>query len=179
MRLLLAALALAVCGSPAEAWQSTRLTAQEATADIILSGRVVDEADLLPESAERQLTEKLAALEEATTDQMVVVTLESLRGASIEDVGFELGNRWGIGRADVDNGVLVIIAADEGTVRIEVGTGLEGLLTNERAAAIVNDMMPRFEADRPVDAIDTGVSEIDRLLRSDLRRPQYKSRKSA
>jgi uncharacterized protein len=94
-------------------------------------------------------------------------------------VGFELGNRWGIGRADVDNGVLVIIAADEGTVRIEVGTGLEGLLTNERAAAIVNDMMPRFEADRPVDAIDTGVSEIDRLLRSDLRRPQYKSRKSA
>ena len=174
MRLLLAALALATFGSPAEAWQSTHATAQEATADVILSGRVVDEADLLPESAERRLTEKLAALEEATTDQMVVVTLESLRGATIEDVAFELGNRWGIGRADVDNGVLLIIAAEEGRVRIAVGSGLEGLLTDERATAIVNDMMPKFEADRPIDAIDTGVTEVDRLLRSDSRRPQYR-----
>jgi uncharacterized protein len=175
VRPLLAALALAVCASPAAAWQLSPPNTGEATAGVILTGRVVDGANLLPESAERLLTEKLAALEEATTDQMVVVTLESLRGASIEDVGFELGNRWGIGRADVDNGVLLIVAADEGRVRIEVGTGLEGLLTNERAAAIVDAMIPKFEAERPVEAIDTGVTEVDRLLRSDPGRPRYRS----
>jgi len=179
VRPLLAALALAVCASPTAASQSSPPNAREATADVILTGRVVDGANLLPESAERLLTEKLAALQEATTDEMVVVTLESLRGASIEDVGFELGNRWGIGRADVDNGVLLVVAAEEGRVRIEVGTGLEGLLTNERAAAIVDAMIPKFEAERPVEAIDTGVTEVDRVLRSDPRRPRYRSRKAA
>jgi uncharacterized protein len=108
---------------------------------------------------------------------MVVVTLTTLRGAAIDEVGYELGNRWGLGRADVDNGVLLLIAAEEASVRLEVGTGLEGLLTDERAAGIVNAMIPRFEANLPMDAIETAVAEVDSLLRSDPKRPQYRTGK--
>ena len=108
---------------------------------------------------------------------MVVVTLTTLRGAAIDEVGYELGNRWGLGRADVDNGVLLLVAAEEASVRLEVGTGLEGLLTDERAQAIVTAMIPRFEADLPMDAIETAVAEVDSLLRSDPRRPQYRAGK--
>ena len=148
-------------------------------ADVVLTGHVVDEADFLPPSAEQRIADRLDALEQSTTDQVVVVTLESLHGASIEGVGFDLGNRWGIGRADVDNGVLLIVARDEGSVRIAVGTGLEGLLTEKRAQGIVDEMVPKFESDRPVDAIETAVGEIDQLLRSDPKRPQYRTGKKA
>ena len=122
MRLLLAAFALAACGSPAAAQPPAQGDAQAIAADVLLTGRVVDEADLLSDSSEQRIAERLAALEAATTDQMVVVTLATLRGAAIDDVGFELGNRWGLGRADVDNGVLLLVAAEEGGVRLEVGT---------------------------------------------------------
>lgn len=177
MRLLLAALALAACGSPAAAQLPAQGDAQAIAADVLLTGRVVDEADLLSDSSERRIAERLDALEAATTDQMVVVTLATLRGASIDDVGFELGNRWGLGRADVDNGVLLLVAAEEGSVRLEVGTGLEGLLTDERARVIVDAMIPKFEANLPMDAIETAVAEVDSLLRSNPRRPQYGSGK--
>jgi uncharacterized protein len=177
VRLLLAALALAACGSPAAAQLPAQGEAQAVAADVLLTGRVVDEAGLLSDSSEQRIAERLEALEVATTDQMVVVTLTTLRGASIDDVGYELGNRWGLGRADVDNGVLLLIAAEEASVRLEVGTGLEGLLTDERARAIVTEMIPRFEADLPIDAIETAVAEIDSLLRSDPRRPQYRAGK--
>lgn len=179
MRLLLAALVLATCGSPSAALQPDKGAAEAVAAGIILTGRIVDDADFLPPSAEERITQRLDALEAATTDQVVVVTLESLHGAPIDDVGYDLGNRWGIGRADVDNGVLVIVALEEAAVRIEVGTGLEALLTNERAAAIVEEMIPKMESGLPVDAIETAVGEIDRLLRSNPRRPQYKNGKKA
>jgi uncharacterized protein len=174
VRLLLAAFALAACGSPAAAQPPAQGDAQAIAADVLLTGRVVDEADLLSDSSEQRIAERLAALEAATTDQMVVVTLATLRGAAIDDVGFELGNRWGLGRADVDNGVLLLVAAEEGGVRLEVGTGLEGLLTDERARVIVDAMIPKFEASLPMDAIETAVAEVDSLLRSDSRRPQYR-----
>jgi uncharacterized protein len=177
VRLLLAALALAACGSPAAAQLPAQGGAQAVAADVLLTGRVVDEADLLSESAEQRIADRLEALEAATTDQMVVVTLTTLRGAAIDEVGYELGNRWGLGRADVDNGVLLLIAAEEASVRLEVGTGLEGLLTDERAAGIVNAMIPTFEANLPMDAIETAVAEVDSLLRSDPKRPQYRTGK--
>ena len=179
MKLILAAIVLVACGSPAAAWQPAQANAKAVAAEVLLTGRVVDEADLLPPGSEERITERLTALEAATTDQMVVVTLVSLNGAEISDVGYELGNRWGIGRADIDNGVLLLIAAEEGQVRLEVGTGLEGLLTNERAAVIVEEMIPKLEAGRPMDAIENAVVEIDSLLRSNPGRPQYRQGKKA
>ena len=139
-----------------------------------LTGRVVDAANVLDEAAERSLTDRLAEIEKGTSDQVVVVTLPSLGGEPIEKVALGLGKRWGVGRADVDNGVLVVIAPTERKVRIEVGIGLEGLLTDDRAAAVIHDMLPDLRAGRMPSAAGLAIDRIDRLLRSNTRRPQPK-----
>ena len=139
-----------------------------------LTGRVVDAANLLDDAAERSLTERLAKLETETTDQMVVVTVPSLDGQTIDKYSLDLANRWKIGRADVDNGVMLLVAPNERKVRIEVGLGLEGLLTDDRAATIIQSMLPHFKNGAYDVGIVAGVAEVDRLLSSDRRRPMRK-----
>ena len=94
-----------------------------------LSGRVVDEANVLDRATRTALAQKLADLEAKTTDQLVVVTLKSLQETSIEDFGVQLGRHWRIGQQGKNNGALLIVAPNERKVRIEVGYGLEGTLT--------------------------------------------------
>ena len=138
-----------------------------------LTGRVVDDAHILSQPEQQRLTARLAALEQRTTDQVVVVTLPSLGGLPIEQVGLRLGNGWHIGRKGLNNGVLLIIAPNERKVRIEVGLGLEGLLTNERAAAIIQEkLIPMFRMGAYDGAAEAGVKAIASILESDLRRPQ-------
>jgi hypothetical protein len=72
-----------------------------------LTGRVVDDADLLSPEDEQALTQELKELEDKSSDQLVVVTLPSLQGYTIEDFGYQLGRHWGIGTAELDNGVLL------------------------------------------------------------------------
>jgi uncharacterized protein len=141
----------------------------------VLTGRVVDQADMLSASHEAALTSRLAALEKATTDQLVVVTVPGLDGETIEDFGLRVGNGWGIGQKGVDNGVLLIVAPADRRVRIEVGRGLGGLLTDERAKRIIEEqIVPDCRKGRCERAIDGGVSAIADLLRSDPRRPRRK-----
>src|SRR3972149_11166850 len=90
-----------------------------------LTGRVVDDANLLSASDKAQLTADLKALEDKSSDQVVVVTVPSLQGFTIEDYGYQLGRHWGIGTKELNNGVLLIVAPNERKVRIEVGRGLE------------------------------------------------------
>src|SRR5688572_27548014 len=90
-----------------------------------LTGRVVDQAGILAPEEETRLSDQLAALEVRTTDQLVVVTVPSLQGLSIDEFSQQLGNHWGIGRADRNNGVLLVVAPKERRVRIAVGYGLE------------------------------------------------------
>lgn len=112
-----------------------------------LSGRVVDQANVLSPEAEAQLTQRLAALEASTGRQVVVVTLASLQGYEIEDYGYQLGRAWGIGRAREDDGTLLIVAPNERRVRIEVGYGLEPVLTDALSSTILNRrVLPRFRA---------------------------------
>lgn len=142
-----------------------------------LTGRVVDNAGILSTEVRRSLAARLARLEAQTRDQLVVLTVPDLRGTAIEAYGLAVGNGWQIGRKGLDNGVLLIVAPKERRVRIEVGCGLEGLLTPPRAAAIIDtDLVPRFKAGRPAAAVEAGVAAIDRLLRSDTRRPQRLSK---
>src|SRR5437764_11523975 len=108
-----------------------------------LTGRVVDEAGILDDSARRALTAKLADLEAKTTDQVVVVTLSSLQGLAIEDYGVRLGRQWKIGQKDKNNGVLLIVAPTDRKGRIEVGYGLEGKLPDAVASLNVEHMMRR------------------------------------
>lgn len=110
-----------------------------------LTGRVVDRAELLDDAQEALLARALATAERRTGAQFVVVTVADLRGKSIEDYGVELGRRWGIGRRDIDDGVMLIVAPRERRVRIEVGYGLEGILRDEEAKAIIDTRIaPRF-----------------------------------
>ena len=136
----------------------------------VLTGRVVDEAVLLSGADRAALTESLAGLEAKTTNQLVVVTLKSLRGTSIEDYGYQLGRRWKIGQKDKDSGVLLIVAPNERAVRIEVGYGLEGTLTDAMTKIVIEAaILPRFRAGDFSGGIKRGVEEIVRLLSDDVK----------
>lgn len=112
-----------------------------------LTGRVVDQAELLSPQAEARLSAQLEALEQSTGDQLVVVTLSSLQGHEIEDYGYQLGRSWGIGKGVNDSGALLIIAPVERKVRLEVGYGLEPVLTDAMSASIIqNSILPPFRS---------------------------------
>jgi uncharacterized membrane protein YgcG len=177
VRLIPVAFLIAACGSSAAAWQPKEGGVEAVAADLVLTGHVIDDADFLSPAAERRIADQLDALEQATGDEVVVATVETLHGASVEDVAHDLGNRWGLGQQGRDNGVLMLIARDEGKIRIAVGSGLEGLLTEERTQGIVNEMGQRFDEDVPLAAIETAVGEIDQLLRSNPRRPSGAGKK--
>ncbi|ODR95795.1 hypothetical protein AUC70_02675 [Methyloceanibacter stevinii] len=133
-----------------------------------LTGRVVDDADLLSPADEQALTEKLKQLEEKSSDQLVVVTLPSLQGYTIEDFGYQLGRHWGIGTKELDNGVLLIVAPNERKVRIEVGYGLEPILTDALSRVIIdNAILPRFRSGDFPGGIKTGVEDIGLALTGD------------
>jgi uncharacterized protein len=131
-----------------------------------LTGRVVDDGGLLSAADRTSLTAELADLEARTTDQLVVVTLKSLQGTTIEDYGYQLGRRWKIGQKDKDSGVLLIVAAAERQVRIEVGYGLEGTLTDAATKLIIeNTILPSFKTGDFALGIRNGTAQIAQLLR--------------
>lgn len=110
-----------------------------------LTGRVVDDAGILSRSTVENLTSRLAQHEQATGEQVVVVTVKSLQGYAIEDFGYQLGRYWGIGQKDKNTGALLIVAPNDRKARIEVGYGLEGKLTDALSRAIIeNDLLPSF-----------------------------------
>lgn len=112
-----------------------------------LTGRVVDGANILSAQTRASLDAKLEALESKTSRQLVVVTVPTLQGYEIEDYGYQLGRVWGIGEKGRDNGVLLIVAPNERRVRIEVGYGLEGVLTDALSNVILQTrVLPRFRA---------------------------------
>lgn len=126
-----------------------------------LTGRVVDGADLLDAATEARLTEKLAALEGRSTDQLVVATVPDLQGYAIEEFGVGLGRAWGIGQAGKDNGAILLVSRDDRKVRIEVGYGLEGQLTDALSALIIqNDILPAFRNGDYAGGIEAGVDGI-------------------
>ncbi|MBF7054961.1 TPM domain-containing protein [Halomonas sp. KAO] len=130
-----------------------------------LTGRVVDRAELLDPATETRLSERLAAHEEATTEQLVVATLPDLQGVTIEEYGYQLGRHWGIGQEEKDNGALLIVAPNERKVRIEVGYGLEGRLTDAQSSAIINQTLtPAFREGDYARGISEGVAAMIRVL---------------
>ncbi len=133
-----------------------------------LTGRVVDQAGIIPADAEARIDGKLAALEGKTTDQFVVVTVESLQGYEIADYGYRLGRHWQIGQAGKDNGLLLIVAPNEREVRFEVGYGLEGTMTDALSRVIIeNAILPRFRADDMAGGIERGVDDAIQVLSGD------------
>ena len=131
-----------------------------------LTGRVVDEANLLDPAQEAALTAKLEGLETRTKRQFVVATLTSLQGYDIADYGYQLGRKWaigqdGIGEAEKDNGAILIIAPNERKLRVEVGYGLEPVLTDGFSSSVIrNDITPLFKAGDFAGGINVGVDKI-------------------
>ncbi len=130
-----------------------------------LTGRVVDEAGLLSERDDAELTAALGQFEQQTGDQVVVVTLKSLQGLPIEDYGYQLGRHWGIGQKGKNNGALLIVAPNEREVRIEVGYGLEGELTDALSRTIIEtEITPRFRQGDFAAGIKAGVAAMIQTL---------------
>jgi uncharacterized protein len=112
-----------------------------------LTGRVVDNANILSPQVETDLTAKLDKLEKDTGRQLVVATLPDLQGYEIEDYGYQLGRTWGIGEKGKNTGALLIVAPTERKVRIEVGYGLEPILTDALSSVIIQTtVLPKFQA---------------------------------
>ena len=133
-----------------------------------LTGRVVDNANVLSPDVREQLTEKLQALDGRTTRQLVVVTLPSLQGYDIADYGYQLGRSWGIGQKKQNNGVLFIIVPSERQVRIEVGYGLEPILTDALSEVILSErVLPKFRAGDTQGGIVDGTNAIIEQLTLD------------
>ncbi len=126
-----------------------------------LTGRVVDQADILSEGEEVSLTQELAGIELRTGRQLVVATVPSLQGYPIEDFGYQLGRTWGIGSEEEDNGVVLLVAPEERQVSIEVGYGLEPVLTDTLAKTIIERaIIPKFREDNYPGGIQAGVAGI-------------------
>ena len=110
-----------------------------------LTGRVVDGANILSPATVQALDGKLAGLEKSNSRQLVVVTVPSLGGYEISDYGYQLGRHWKIGQGKFNNGTLLIVAPNERRVRIEVGYGLEPILTDAFSSIVINTKItPRF-----------------------------------
>ncbi|HEY3698141.1 MAG TPA: TPM domain-containing protein [Spongiibacteraceae bacterium] len=133
-----------------------------------LTGRIVDTANMLDANARQQLDAQLAAFEQASGIQLVVATLPDLQGYEIEEFGYQLGRAWGIGQRDKNNGVLLIVAQAERKVRIEVGYGLEGTLTDALSANIINTVItPQFKTGQFADGIEQGAQAIMQALQGE------------
>lgn len=131
-----------------------------------LTGRVVDEAGILDAALEQRLAGRFEAFERATGNQVVVATLRSLQGRTVEEFANLLHRHWRLGRADEDDGALLVVAPAERKVRIEVGYGLEGVLTDAAAATIVQSLvLPRFRAGDLPGGVEAGAGGILELLR--------------
>jgi uncharacterized protein len=133
-----------------------------------LSGRVVDDAHVLSAQTQAELTAKLAGLEAKTGRQLVVVTLPSLQGYDIEDYGYQLGRAWGIGQKGQNNGALFIVAPSEHKVRIEVGYGLEPILTDALSSVILQTrVLPKLRAGDVNGGVSAGTDAIIAQLSAD------------
>ena len=126
-----------------------------------LTGRVVDNANLLSNAAETQLTGLLAAHEDSTSNQVAVLTIPSLQGAALEQYSLRVARAWALGQEDFNNGVLLLIARDDRKMRIEVGYGLEGDLPDAIASRIIrNEITPHFRKGDFEAGIRAGVGSI-------------------
>ncbi len=133
-----------------------------------LTGRIVDNANLLTPQDKAAIESDLKALEDKSSDQVVVYTTNSLQGYPIEDYGYQLGRAWGIGQKGTNNGVVLIVAPNEHKVRIEVGRGLEPQLTDLLSSLIIqNRILPRFKRGDFSGGIKAGVEDIRDVLLGD------------
>ncbi len=130
-----------------------------------LTGRVTDNAQILSDETRKTVTASLKAHEEKTTNQIAVLTVSSLEGVSIEEYATAVFNTWKLGQKGKDNGILLIVAPKDRKMRIEVGYGLEGTMTDGIAGSIIRNVMtPLFKSNDYDKGIDEGVRAMINVL---------------
>ena len=135
---------------------------------IALTDRVVDAAGVLSFAQQQELIAKLSAYEKESSDQIVVATVPSLNGMDIETYANRLYRAWGIGQKTENNGILLLVAPNERKVRIEVGYGLEGTVTDALSAIIIqNAIIPEFRNGEYGAGVTKGVDDILQVLRGE------------
>jgi uncharacterized protein len=149
-----------------------------------LTGRVVDQANILSPDERAALVAKLKDLEDKSGIQLVVATVSSLGGQEIEPYANQLFRTWKLGEAKKNNGVLFLIAPNEHRMRIEVGYGLEGTLTDATSSIIIaNAVAPRFKAGDFNGGVSRGVDDIITTLTADSsewqKRPEFRAKDSS
>jgi uncharacterized protein len=133
-----------------------------------LTGRVVDQAGVMTAQSRADVEAKLKSLEDKSGIQLVVATVKSLQGGDIETYANQLFRFWKLGEATKNNGVLLLVAPTEHKVRIEVGYGLEGTLTDALSSVIISSaIVPRFKANDFSGGIERGVDGIIAVLTTD------------
>ena len=133
-----------------------------------LRGRVNDYANMISASAESRIETVARGLEESDSTQIVVLTIPSLEEEDLEGYSIRVAETWGIGQAEYDNGVLLLVAQAERRVRIEVGYGLEGVFTDLQAGRIIDyDIVPYFKAGQFDDGMVRGVEAIASTVRGE------------
>lgn len=145
-----------------------------------LSGRVVDAAHLLSADQVAQLDQLSAQVEQASSRQFVVATIPDLQGYPIEDYGYKLGRAWRLGQKDANNGIILIVAPNERKVRIEVGYGLEPIMTDAMSSVIINDtILPKFKAGDMAGGIVDGANAIAEQMKLPLEAAEQRARQAA
>jgi uncharacterized protein len=133
-----------------------------------LTGRVVDQAGVMNAASRTDIETKSKDLEDKSGIQLVVATVKSLQGNDIETYANQLFRFWKLGEAKKNNGVLLLVAPSEHKVRIEVGYGLEGTLTDALSSVIISTaIVPRFKANDFSGGIERGVDGIISVLTTD------------
>jgi uncharacterized protein len=133
-----------------------------------LTGRVVDQAGVMSDESRADITAKSQAIEQKSGIQLVVATVKSLEGSDIETYANQLFRTWQLGQAQKNNGVLLLVAPNEHKVRIEVGYGLEGTLTDALSSVIISSaIIPGFKSGDFSGGIERGVDGIISVLNGD------------
>jgi uncharacterized protein len=130
-------------------------------------GAVTDVAGKLSPTDRAALTRRIEAIRSTTGNEIAVLILPTLGGESIEDVAYTTFNAWKLGQRGADNGVLLVVATGERSIRIETGKGTEGALTDLQAGEIINGQIgPFLKRDRLREGLEAGVVAIDQALRT-------------
>lgn len=133
-----------------------------------LTGRVVDNAQILTTSQIKSLTAILKKHEEQTSNQIVILTLKNLDGYEIADYGYQVARYWQLGQKDKNNGVLLLISLDDRKLRIEVGYGLEGVLTDKISHEIIEyTIKPEFKKGEYYQGISKGATAIIKSIKGE------------
>ena len=145
----------------------------------LAEGLVLDQTRTLTSEQLVSLREKLLAYDKSTSNQIAIVIISALKGNSIEDVALKIGRDWGVGQANNDNGIVILIAKDDRKMRIEVGTGLEGAVTDYISSSIIqNTLRPNFKENNYYRGLTEAVDEIIKAAEGRYTAPEGYGKKS-